>query len=162
MSEENTMPDEALPERESMPFDVVIVGAAPAGLSAAIRLKQLNGDLTVVVLEKGPEVGAHILSGAVIDPIAVNRLVPDWKDDADHPFKVEVTADEFHLRSEKGRSLTMGPGIPNMDSPGYRKILENSKPGGAMLGDANDWDELLTTQSIIVGSPDTVYRQAQW
>jgi alkanesulfonate monooxygenase SsuD/methylene tetrahydromethanopterin reductase-like flavin-dependent oxidoreductase (luciferase family) len=64
-----------------------------------------------------------------------------------------------HLRSEKGRSMTMGPGIPNMDAPGYRKILENSKPGGSMLGDATDWDELLSSQSIIVGSPDTVYRQ---
>jgi hypothetical protein len=55
--------------------------------------------------------------------------------------------------------MTMGPGIPNMDAPGYRKILENSKPGGSMLGDATDWDELLSSQSIIVGSPDTVYRQ---
>ena len=58
-----------LPERESMEFDVVIVGAGPAGLSAAIRLKQVNPDLSVVVLEKGAEVGAHILSGAVVDPV---------------------------------------------------------------------------------------------
>ena len=64
-----------------------------------------------------------------------------------------------HLRSEKGRSMTMGAGIPNMDPRGFRQILEHSKPGGAMLGDVKDWPELLKTQSIIVGSPDTVYKQ---
>ncbi|ASY62129.1 Electron transfer flavoprotein-ubiquinone oxidoreductase [Sinorhizobium sojae CCBAU 05684] len=84
-----------LPERESMEFDVVIVGAGPAGLSAAIRLKQVNPELSVVVLEKGAEVGAHILSGAVVDPIGIDRLLPDWREDPDHPFKTEVTDDHF-------------------------------------------------------------------
>ena len=68
------MSSEELPPRESMDFDVVIVGAGPSGLSAAIRLKQLNADLSVVVVEKGSEAGAHILSGAVIDPVGLDRL----------------------------------------------------------------------------------------
>ncbi|TAX71253.1 electron transfer flavoprotein-ubiquinone oxidoreductase [Rhizobium leguminosarum] len=91
-----------LPERESMEFDVVIVGAGPAGLAAAIRLKQVNPELSVVVLEKGAEVGAHILSGAVVDPIGIDRLLPGWRDDADHPFKTKVTADHFLLLGPAG------------------------------------------------------------
>ena len=74
---------------------MVIVGAGPAGLAAAIRLKQLNEDLSVVVLEKGAEVGAHILSGAVVDPVGVNKLLPDWQDDPEHPFKTPVKQDHF-------------------------------------------------------------------
>jgi electron-transferring-flavoprotein dehydrogenase len=68
-----------LPAREAMEFDVVIVGAGPAGLAAAIRLKQIAPDRSVVVVEKGSEVGAHILSGAVIDPIGLDRLMPEWR-----------------------------------------------------------------------------------
>src|SRR5215207_1816175 len=83
-----------LPERESMEFDVVIVGAGPAGLAAAIRLKQVNPELSVVVLEKGSEVGAHILSGAVIDPIGIDRLLPDWREE-ETPIKTAVSDDRF-------------------------------------------------------------------
>jgi electron-transferring-flavoprotein dehydrogenase len=82
-----------LPPRESMDFDVVIVGAGPAGLAAAIRLKQENSELSVLVVEKGAEVGAHILSGAVIDPSGVERLFPDWEADAQAP---KVTDDRFY------------------------------------------------------------------
>ena len=73
------MAEDELPAREAMEFDVVIVGAGPAGLAAAIRLKQLSPDISVVVVEKGSEVGAHILSGAVIDPIGLDRLLPEWR-----------------------------------------------------------------------------------
>ena len=90
------MSTEELPPRESMEFDVVIVGAGPSGLAAAIRLKQLNADLNIVVVEKGSEVGAHILSGAVIDPASLDKLVPDWREDADCPLKTQVKDDRFY------------------------------------------------------------------
>src|SRR3954470_17858879 len=93
---------DALPARESMEFDVVIVGAGPAGLAAAIRLKQLAPDLSVVVVEKGSEVGAHILSGAVIDPIGLDRLIPEWRNE-DTPIKTAVRDDRFYwLRPSAG------------------------------------------------------------
>src|ERR1700736_3109773 len=86
-----------LPPRESMDFDVVIAGAGPAGLAAAIRLKQLDPEVSVAVIEKGAELGAHILSGAVIDPGALDKLLPDWRHDQDRPLTTEVTADRFYL-----------------------------------------------------------------
>jgi len=92
-------------ERESMDFDVVIVGAGPAGLAAAIRIKQLAAEtgkeVSVVVLEKGSEVGAHILSGAVMDPRAMDELIPDWKEKG-CPFETPVTKDTFLVLGEQG------------------------------------------------------------
>ena len=124
-----------LPERDSMEFDVVIVGAGPAGLSAAIRLKEIAAEtgqeISVVVLEKGSEVGAHILSGAVIDPIALDTLVPDWREDPDCPVKVAVTADHF---------LVLGPGgsirLPNFAMP---KLMNNHGNYIVSLGNVCRW-----------------------
>jgi electron-transferring-flavoprotein dehydrogenase len=95
------MSTEELPPRESMEFDVVIVGAGPSGLAAAIRLKQINADLNIVVVEKGSEVGAHILSGAVIDPIGLDRLLPEWRSE-DTPIKTAVTDDRFYWLGPSG------------------------------------------------------------
>ncbi len=127
------MADEAV-ERESMDFDVVIVGAGPAGLSAAIRIKQLAAetgkDVSVVVLEKGSEVGAHILSGAVIDPKALTELFPDWKA-MGAPLETEVKEDKFLVLGQEGSI-----GLPVFAMP---PMLKNHGMYIASLGNVCRW-----------------------
>jgi len=131
---------EDLPPRESMDFDVVIVGAGPSGLAAAIRLKQVAPDLSVVVVEKGSEVGAHILSGAVIDPVGLDSLLPDWREDPDRPLTTEVTEDRFYLLGPAG-----GVRLPNMLMP---KLMDNHGNFVGSLGNVCRW---LANQAEALG-----------
>ncbi|MGY4291581.1 electron-transferring-flavoprotein dehydrogenase [Bradyrhizobium sp. LM2.7] len=125
------MSTEELPPRESMEFDVVIVGAGPSGLAAAIRLKQLNADLNVVVVEKGSEVGAHILSGAVIDPAGLDKLVPDWREDSDCPLKTQVKDDRFYWMTAGGAIK-----LPNFIMP---PLMDNHHCYIGSLGNVCRW-----------------------
>ena len=123
-----------LPEREAMEVDVVIVGAGPAGLSAAIRLKQLavekDEELTVVVLEKGSEVGAHILSGAVVDPIGLDTLIPDWRE-KESPVDTPVSDDRFLYLREKSAIR-----LPNFMMP---PLMNNHGNYVVSLGNVCRW-----------------------
>src|ERR1700691_5967095 len=115
-----------LPPREAMEFDVVVVGAGPAGLATAIRLKQLAPEKSVVVVEKGSEVGAHILSGAVIDPIGIDSLVPEWR--TEYSFvRTAVTEDRFCVLGPSG-----GWRLPNLLMP---PLLSNHGNFIVSLGD---------------------------
>src|SRR5215204_5944680 len=130
--------------RESMDFDVVIVGAGPAGLATAIRLKQRaaeqGGDVSVVVVEKGSEVGAHILSGAVIDPIGLDRLLPEWRQNPDRPLKTEVTKDEFLFLGPAG-----GMRLPTITLP---KLMDNH---GNFVGSLGNVCRYLGRQAEALG-----------
>ena len=118
-------------EREYMEYDVVIVGAGPSGLAAACKLKQLNEELSVVVVEKGSEVGAHILSGAVFEPRALNELFPDWKEKG-APLNTEVKGDDIYVLRGPESSIK----VPHLFSP---KTMHNEGNYIISLGNLCRW-----------------------
>ncbi|HTT47495.1 MAG TPA: electron transfer flavoprotein-ubiquinone oxidoreductase [Pseudolabrys sp.] len=128
-----------LPAREAMEFDVVIVGAGPAGLAAAIRLKQINPDISVVIVEKGSEVGAHILSGAVIDPVGIDKLLPEWRGE-ETPITTAVSDDRFYWLSASG-----GIRLPNFAMP---PLMNNHGNFIVSLGSVCRW---LATKAEALG-----------